>query len=241
MKNNYYHQLFMCEPIFYKSLCFYPISFDTIINIYGEEKFNYLLFPFQINSDYLKDASGLDVPDDKIFDEVILESNELLESVCYILTLFCKCGKIAISDNGLLLYDVNGENMIFELTGENFDDVADIILTINCRSKIKIEKPPPNMSSRQKDVWEKLQAGRKRDAEKNRLHIYDIAKVCEFGGEYHIPISEIKQWTMWKLIDSYKAITAMNEYRDGLKIGIANYDLSSIQNDKYWIKRLMIR
>ena len=241
MKNKYYYQLVTCEPIIYNSLCFYPISFDTIMQIYGEEYFNFLMLPFRINSEYLKESTGIEISNDDIFENVILKTKEFLENTCNILALFCKCGKITLSNNTLHLYDANDQNIMFDVTRENFDDISDILLTINCKSKIEIEKIPLNMSARQKDVWEKLQAGRKRDAEKNRLHVYDIVKICELGGKFHIPLSEIKQWTMWKLMDTYKAIIAIREYDDSFEIGIAQYDLSAIQNDKHWIKRLMIR
>lgn len=241
MKNNYYYQLVMCEPIVYGSICFYPVSFDTILKNYGEDYFNYLMLPFRLSSDYVKEVLKMEVSENDIFENVILETKEFLENTCKVLTLFCNCGKITLSNNALHLYNNENSKIIFDVTSDNFDDISDILLTLNCKSKIEIEKPPPNMTERQKDVWQKLQAGRKRDAEKNRLHIYDIVKICELGGKYHIPLSEIKQWTMWKLMDTYKAKIAMQEYSDSLEIGIASYDLSSIQNDKYWIKRLMIR
>ena len=143
-------------------------------------------------------------------------------------------------DNGVQIIDP-ATTWISPETEIGADTVIYPSCYINGKNKIVIEKPPKNMSARQKDVWEKLQAGRKRDAEKNRLHIYDMINICEFGGNYHIPISEIETWTLWKLTRCYNSITGIKEYNDSLKIGIANYDLSSVQKDNYWIKKMMIR
>ena len=241
MKNNYYYELIMGYPIYYETLCIYPVSFSTLYKYFGINGFDYLMIPFCITSEYAKEVLNIDTTEDNIFNDVILKNEDLLKNVCLILTAFCKCGKTTLLNNVLCLYDEKNENKIFEITNDNFNDISEILLKLNGKNKIVIEKPPKNMSARQKDVWEKLQAGRKRDAEKNRLHIYDMINICEFGGNYHIPISEIETWTLWKLTICYNSITGIKEYDDSLKIGIANYDLSSVQKDNYWIKKMMIR
>lgn len=241
MDKKYYYNLVSCKPIYYENLCFYPVSYEVIMDLFGEDYFEFAMLPFCITAEYVKDTFNIETTDDKIFEDTILRIKELLENTCQILSLFCKCGKITCSNNSLHLYDSNDEKFIFDITSENFNDIAEILRIINCKSKIKIEKPPANMSERQRDIWEKLQAGRKRDADKNRLHIYDIIKICEFGGDYHIPLHEMKEWTLWKLMDSYKTIAGIKDYNDNLEIGIASYDLSAISKDKCWIKRFMIR
>ena len=51
----------------------------------------------------------------------------------------------------------------------------------------------------------------------------------------------MENWTLWKLMRCYNSRIGIKEYDDSLKIGIANYDLSSVQKDNYWIKKMMIR
>lgn len=241
MKNNYYYELIMGYPIYYDKLCIYPISFSTLFKLFGEEMFDYLILPFAMTSEYVKETFNIETTENNIFNDVIVKNGDMLKNVCLILTAFCKCGQITLSNNILHMYDENNEKILFDVTNDNFNDISDILLKINAKAKIAIEKPPKNMSARQKDVWEKLQAGRKREAEKNRIHIYDMINICEFGGDYHIPISEIETWTLWKLTRCFNSIIGIKEYNDGLKIGIANYDLSSVQKDNYWVKKMMIR
>ena len=97
------------------------------------------------------------------------------------------------------------------------------------------------MSDRQRDVWEKLQAGRKKENEKNAVHIYDILNICEFGGNYHIPIEEIEKWTLWKITNCYKARVNMKTYDDSLKICLVSGDGKSIADKNHWHSRLMVR
>lgn len=241
MKNNYYYELIMGYPIYYETLCIYPVSFSTLFKLFGIDGFDYLMIPFCMTSDYAKEALNIETTNDNIFNDVIIKNEDLLKNACIVLTVFCKCGKITLKNNTLHIYDDNNENVIYDITNDNFNDISEILLKLNNKEKIVIEKPPINMSERQRDVWEKLQAGRKRDAEKNRLHIYDIINICEFGGNYHIPVEEMENWTLWKLMRCYNSRTGIKEYDDSLKIGIANYDLSSVQKDNYWIKKMMIR
>jgi len=107
--------------------------------------------------------------------------------------------------------------------------------------KIKIEKPPTNLSERQLDIWKKLHGGRERYAKKNELHIYDILNYCEYAGNYHIPIEEIESWTIWRIYNCYNSKTGQLAYRDNLLIGLAAHDLKNIDGDKHWSKQLMIR
>ena len=113
-----------------------------------------------------------------LFNDIILKDQGMLSSVAIALQLFCKCEDIYKRDNELLLKFNDKEP--FVINNGNFEDICQIIMKMNGKEKIKVEKPPKNMSERQRDVWEKLQAGRKRENEKNAVHIYDMLNVCEF-------------------------------------------------------------
>lgn len=136
---------------------------------------------------------------------------------------------------------VDKKEKTFIIDSNNFDDISDIILKINTTKKIIIEKPPENMSERQRDVWEKLQEGRNKDAKKNEIHIYDILNVCEFGGNYHIPIEDICNWSLWRIMNCYKARTEYKNYDDGLQIALVSGDGKIISGKNHWLHQLMIR
>lgn len=129
----------------------------------------------------------------------------------------------------------------FKIDSNNFDDISDIILKINASKKIVIEKPPANMSPRQRDVWEKLQEGRRNDARKNEVHIYDILNVCEYCGDCHIPIEEIKKWSLWRIMNCYKTRLNIKSYDDNLQIALVSGDSKSISGENHWHHQLMIR
>lgn len=127
------------------------------------------------------------------------------------------------------------------INSENFNDISEIILKINASKKLTIEKPPENMTKRQKDIWEKLQEGRKKDAKKNEVHIYDILNICEFGGNYHLPIETICSWSLWRIMNCYKARIGWKSYDDNLQIALVSGDSKSISGENHWHQQLMIR
>ena len=130
---------------------------------------------------------------------------------------------------------------IFKIDSSNFDDISDIILKINGSKKVEIEKPPANMSPRQRDIWEKLQEGRRNDAKKNEVHIYDVLNVCEYCGDYRIPIEELKTWSLWRIMNCYKTRLNIKSYDDNLQIALVSGDSKSISGENHWHHQLMIR
>ena len=280
MKNDYNLELIRRKPINYNGLLFHHISFGYICDNIGLENFDKLLTPFLITKDCL------DIEDEKLdslslFDDIILNDENMLNSIAYILQLFCKCDNVLRNNHSIILqfndvelekrekksrlYDIFNrlfqlfckkketdnievdeiENIIsqriFTIDKNNFNDVSEIIMKLNGKDKIKVEKPPKNMSDKQRDVWEKLQAGRKRESEKNNVHIYDVINICEFGGNYHIPIEEIDTWSLWEIMNCYKARVNMKTYDDSLKICLVSGDSKSISDKNHWHYKLMVR
>jgi hypothetical protein len=129
----------------------------------------------------------------------------------------------------------------FIINSSNFDDISNIILKINANKKVEVEKPPANMTDRQKDIWYKLQEGRKEDLKKNEVHIYDILNICEFGGDYHIPIETICSWSLWRIMNCYKARIGWKSYDDNLQIALISGDGKNISGENHWHQQLMIR
>ena len=236
--NDYNLELIRQKPINYNGLLFYPISFGYICDNIGLDIFDSLLIPFLITKDCLK-MSDEELEQIDLFNDIIIKDQGMLSSVAIALQLFCKCEDIYKRDNELLLKFNDKEP--FVINNGNFEDICQIIMKMNGKEKIKVEKPPKNMSERQRDVWEKLQAGRKRENEKNTVHIYDMLNVCEFGGNYHIPIEEIENWTLWKIMNCYKARVNMKTYDDSLHICLVSGDGKSISDKNHWHYKLMDR
>lgn len=236
--DDYNLELIRQKPINYKGLLFYPISFGYICDNIGLDVFDNLLVPFSITKDCLK-MSDEELEQIDLFNDIILKDQGMLSSVAIALQLFCKCEDIYKRDNELLLKF--NEKEFFAINNGNFEDICQIIMKMNGKDKIKVEKPPKNMSERQRDVWEKLQAGRKRENEKNTVHVYDMLNICEFGGNYHIPIEEIENWTLWKIMNCYKARVNMKTYDDSLHICLVSGDGKSISDKNHWHYKLMVR
>lgn len=239
MDKKYYFELVRQQPINYNGLLFYPISLDEISEKIGLDKFDDILYPFLMNKECInlpeEVLNNLD-----LFEDFILETEAMLSSVVIILHLFCKCEDIRIGEDKSLIL-LFGEDTHFEINKDNFDDISEIIMQINGKKKIKVEKPPKNMSDRQKDIWHKLQEGRKKDAEKNALKFYDILNICEFGGNYHIPQSTIGTWTLWKIMNCFSTRVDLKVYDDNVILVPATHDGKPISGDNHWIKKLMIR
>lgn len=245
METDYIIQLIRQRPINYNGLLILPISFEEICEEIGLKNFDSMMIPFQLTKECIKIEEEF-IDDFDIFKHVILVEENLLYFFCYIIQKFTDCGDITKKGESILLYkskrEANtDEPAMFEINSDNFDDICEIILKITGKEKIKVEKEPKNMSERQRDVWEKLQAGRKKEAQKNEVHIYDVLNVCEFGGNYHIPIEEIEKWTLWKIMNCYKARINIKTYDDSLKICLVSGDGKSISDENHWHNKLMIR
>ena len=236
--NDYYLELIRQKPINYNGLIFYPISFGYICDNIGVELFNNMMIPFVITKDCLN-LSNEEMENFDLFSDFILNDKHMLMSVLFIINTFCKTEEIFKQENQIILRFKDKEDFI--ISNNNYEDICKIIMLINGKEKIQVEKPPKNMSDRQRDIWEKLQAGRKREAKKNTVHIYDILNVCEFGGNYHIPIEEIESWTIWKIINCYKARINMKTYDDSLHICLVSGDSKAISDKNHWHYKLMVR
>lgn len=237
--NKYYLDLITKSPLNYNGLFIYPPTLKEIRNT-GIETYNNIMFPYTLTvecfDEYLNSECNL-------FENIILGNKDILRNVVYSLYILTKADTIKANNNSLLL-EFKKENDIdqsFVINATNFDDICDIILKINSNKKIEIEKPPSNMSERQKDVWNKLQEGRKKEALKNEVHLYDILNVCEFGGNYHIAIENIETWSLWRIMNCYKSILNIKTYNDTLKICLVSGDGKSISGNNHWHSKLMIR
>lgn len=242
----YYLNLITQKPINYNGLIIYQPSFNEIIN-YGIDIYNQIMSIYSLTLDFFADS--LDIENINMFDDLILSDEGLLNLLSESLYILAKPSEIIFYKNkkNLELKFIetldNGDELekSFIINSSNFDDISEIILKINASKKIVIEKPPENMSEKQRDVWNKLQEGRQKDAKKNKIHIYDILNICEFGGDYHIPIETICSWSLWRIMNCYNARVGWKSYDDSLQIALVSGESKSISGENHWHHQLMIR
>ncbi|MDF2588224.1 MAG: hypothetical protein K0S41_2065 [Anaerocolumna sp.] len=233
----YYLDLVTQDPINYNGLIIYQPSFMDIKQ-YGLENYDVLMYVHKLTLDCF---GGVVSGDTNLFEDIILKDKGLTNCLTESLYMFTKPEIIYLSSDNKYLKLVFNKNDHFIINADNFNDISDILLKINATQKIKIEKPPENMSDRQKDVWKKLQEGRQRDENKNELHLYDMLNICEFGGDYHIPISVIKDWSLWRIMNCYKTRVGWKGYCDNLQIALISHDDKNISGKNHWYQQLMIR
>lgn len=214
------------KPIKFNDILIYQITLDDILD-YDMEKYNMLLLPFLI------DVEDLDISDEalkqdlNIFDIFTLNQegfSVLLDSISF----FCKTNEIRFDEQKQTLYIGDGY-----INKDNFADFAKIILESNSKQKIQKEKPPKNMTPKQKDIWEKLQAGRKRAMEKSQIDLADLINVCQFGGDYYIPMDDILQWTLWNISRCYKTILGKSSFNELFDIYCVTGEEKLIKN-RHW-------
>ena len=221
-----------------KQICFndiiiYQPSLDEILE-YDIDKYNMLILPFLLDKDDFKFEDNSLLQDINIFDILILEPNlgMLLESISF----FCKTDKIGLDEQKGVLYI--GEKNGF-INRDNFGEFAEIILQMNAKQKPEKETPPANMSEKQKEIWEKLHAGRQRASEKSQIDLSDLLNICQFGGQFFIPMSEILQWTLFNISRCYKSIIGKSNYQDLFDIYIVTGEDKLIKN-QHWTDLIKI-
>ena len=224
------------KPIPFENILIHQLSFEEILN-FGIEQFNQLLIPYLLTIDILdipkKDKINLD-----LFEDIILKDSSLLISLIYSLQLFCKIDDIDILEDGIKI-----DNFI--LNKNNYEDFSNIVLQICVREKLKLEKPPRFKAKEGTEEyeealrrWNNLQEGRKRNAEKNTLQIYDVLNICEFY-DYYIPIETIVKWTLFKIMQCYKVKIGVSNYRDNFSIYLVAGDKKIIENN-HWLEQIKV-
>lgn len=238
---DYSLELLRQYPINYKNLVIHPISLNMICETFGLNIFDRLMTPFCLTIECLNMPTEI-VESVNIFSDVVLKDDFMLQSVAIVIKVFCGTKDVVLNKTGLLVtYETDESTNTFQIDKDNFNDISDILLKLTGKSKITVEKPPKKMSEKQRDVWEKLQAGRRKESSKNVLHIYDMLNVCEFGGKYHIPQSQLGKWTLWRILNCYKAITNMKTYDDSLKLCLVSGEGKNISGNNHWHHKLLIR
>lgn len=195
------------KPIKFNNIPIYQITLDEILE-YGMEKYNMLLLPFLIDIDDLNIPQEVKNQNISIFDILTLNGENLsmlLDSISF----FCKTNEVAFDEQKQTFYINEGH-----IDKNNFADFSKTILELNSKQKVQKEKPPQNMTAKQKDIWDKLQEGRRRAMQKSQIDLADLINVCQFGGDYYIPMDDILQWTLWNITRCYKTILGKSNFRE---------------------------
>jgi len=122
---------------------------------------------------------------------------------------------------------------------DNFDALADIILLVSQTERIEKEVEPVFKNETQKDVYFKIQEGRRKKAEKNKISIATIMNCVVHGGKSYIPYSEVATMTLPQLNNTFSAITGVNDWEmnfDKYLVGVEPKKLDLT----YWIYRLKL-
>jgi hypothetical protein len=220
------------KPIKFNDILIYQITLDEILE-YDMDKYNMLLLPLLI------DVDDLDIPDEFINEDLnifdILTANEAnLSMLLDTINMFCKADSIAFNEEKQILYIGDGY-----IDKNNFEDFAKIILESNSKQKTQRERPPKHMTDKQKDIWEKLQAGRKRAMEKSQVDLSDLINICQFGGDYYIPMDDILQWTLWNISRCYKTILGKSSFRELFDIYCVTGEEKLIKNH-HWTELIKV-
>jgi len=221
------------KPIKFYDICkIYQPSFDEILEL-GMQEFDKLLLPFIVTVDSL----NIDIPDEekekiKSFD-IVVGSREIADCFFTSLEFFSK-SKIGFDEGGIFFEGFEGR-----LNKDNFDELAEIILEINARQRPTKERVPLFKNELQKDIWNKLQEGRRRDAQKNELKFEDVLNCCEFGGNSYIPVEEILRWSLWRIMSCYKSIMGISSYKDCFSIYLISGEKSLIEG-KHWTELIKL-
>jgi len=215
------------EPIEFYDICtIYQPSFIEIFK-YGIDKFEKLLLPYYITLDNIYEEITDEQKEGLTNFDLVCNYQEFMSYLLLSLDFFCK-SKLDFDEKGISFESFDGR-----LNRDNFDEFAEIILKISGRERAKKEKKKVFANDRQKDIWEKLQAGRMRNAKKNELKMEDVINVCEYGGISYIPVEEIKKWSLWRIINCYKAIMGINNYKDSFSIFLIS-GKNEIIDGKHW-------
>lgn len=215
-------KLLMGRKIPFKDLYIHQPLISEIVDI-GEDEYNKLVLPFVITTElvfgeledcekYISkynifDLFFLKIEEDKTLLDDIFD-NKALDLLASSLSYFFKTDNIKILNHREKI--VIEENLIVDK--DVFGELRLVVQEICSRKDIEVERPPKNMTRRQKDIWLKLQAGRKRTAERNAIYLQDIINAVHLNPKTYISLKEIDSMTHYQLFNAYRSINAIDVY-----------------------------
>lgn len=227
---NLYYKLQLPIPFYNVCQINQPTLKEIMLEM-GMTKFENLLFPFCVTVDAIQDLSNEEKQKIKNFD-ILLSNPELAASLCQSLEYFCR-SEIKFNDGQIYFGEFSGG-----LNRDNFDEFAEVVLEM-CARKRPEDESKKFKTEKAKEIWRKIQAGRARDAQKNQFKIEDVINVCQYGGSCHISIDEIMKFTIWELMNCYKCIVSISNYKDAFSVYIQTGDKNLITTN--WVDSIKIK
>lgn len=229
----------------------YQPSMKEVVDM-GEDLFQSLIMPYILTTDavftgadneeelvrkwsifelfFLKGDEGT-----TILDKAVFNSEGALEVLKHSLSYFLRADDIKVLEKRQKIV----VNKSYLIDKNEFENLRKVIQGVLGRKDIEVEKPPKNMTKRQKDIWEKLQKGRRRKAEKDAVHLQDIANYVSFGGTSYIAPREIDEMTYFQFYNAYKSIIGMDTYRTAMQYKLS--EKFDVKDDiKHWLETLKI-
>lgn len=215
----------------------------------GDDVFSKLTLPFTINLELIFD-DNIDTSKLNIF-ELFFEENK--ETGGYILDNVLGGNSIELLVDSLSFFtgcDVENIRVLknrrkiiiddsYMIDKLSFIDVKNIIQAVCVKSDIEIEKPPKKMNKRQRDIWEKLQEGRRRKAMRESVKMEDMANYISFGGKSYIPMENILSMTYYQFFNAYNSVLGKDAYETGMAYKLSQkYDVKD--EIRHWTKTLKI-
>lgn len=216
----------------------------------GEDVFNELTMPFILTSEAV--FNGVDDEEELVekFDIYDLFFAKLDNDVFVLDSVFGGKSALGVLENSLSYFfqtdDI--EFLVFRkkirigeylMDKKEFMELRKIIQGVTSKQDMQFEKPPKNMTKRQKDIWMKLQKGRRRRAEKDAIYLQDMINYVSFGGTTYIPLDQIDRMTFYQFSNAYKSIIGVDAFHIGM-----GYKLSEkfeVKDDvKHWTESLKI-
>lgn len=217
----------------------------------GEDGFNELVMPYILTSEAV--FNGVDGSEELMsrFDIYDLFFTKVEENVFVLDNVFGGKSALGVLKESLRFFLKTDDieflphvrkiaiNSKYVMDKKEFMQVRKLIQGVCNRQDMSVEKPPNNMTERQKGIWKKLQKGRRRRAEKDAVYLQDMINYISFGGTTYIPLDEIDRMKYYQLTNAYKSIMG----KDAFHIGMG-YKLSQkfdIKDDvKHWVEALKI-
>lgn len=222
--------LFLNIPYRFKDVCIiYPIGVLYVAKFEDEESFLNMFMPYMLSMEVLSDNVVTNYTN--LFD-VIISNDELLALLACTLSELCNTENIVLNRN---TNEIFIDDFKESLNKDNFDELCVIVLEIIQAKKLeKASKNEPKFATEEgRKRWLALQKSRQEYSKKhkeNSVCLYDLLNICQFGGSFYVPDSEITKWSYWKLIRTYITIMNLSSYKNSFDVYLQCGDAKLIEN-----------
>lgn len=212
----------------------------------GEKKFSELNLPYFLTTDYL------DVPKEDLkitnFDLFFLITEDgkflfqqngksLLQMLEESLKYYFKVDDVGIDFKTPMIILNPESTELRVITSEKFEEIADIVLKINCTKRVPPLKIKNANTARKRDIMEKIMKGRSRNKEKNAVHFDEMISIVRYGGSSIIPYDEIKNETWMQFVNDYNNNFSHEYYNGQYDLYIAGVKPNELDLE-HWSKKI---